>query len=190
MKKRQKLLTDEQWKLIEPLLPKPKRRRDRRGRPAAANRACLEGILWVLQTGAAWRFLPDEFPSPSTCWRRLQRWQEQGVWLSAWRTLLGTLDERGLLKWDETFLDGSFAPAKKGAAQSEKPSVARGRRSWRWQTVMGCQLLFARRVPLPRGDASCLHFATDGCSRCAAELGWGQCLRLRPPRRRTEVLRD
>jgi hypothetical protein len=45
----------------------------------------------------------------------LQKWQEKGVWLNAWRALLGSLDERGLLKWDETFLDGSFAPAKKGA---------------------------------------------------------------------------
>ena len=64
MKKRQKLLTDEQWKLIEPLLPKPRLLRDKRGRPPAANRDCFEGILWILQTGAAWRFLPDEFPSP------------------------------------------------------------------------------------------------------------------------------
>jgi hypothetical protein len=65
MKKRQKLLTDEQWRLIEPLLPEPRRRKDNRGRPWASNRACFEGILWILQTGAAWRFLPDEFPSPS-----------------------------------------------------------------------------------------------------------------------------
>jgi transposase len=49
-------LTDAQWELIEPLLPEPKRRKDNRGRPWASNRACLEGILWVLQTGAAWRF--------------------------------------------------------------------------------------------------------------------------------------
>ena len=147
MKKRQKLLTDEQWKLIEPLLPKPKRRRDKRGRPPAPNRACLEGILWVLQTGAAWRFLPDEFPSPSTCWRRLQQWQEQGIWLNAWRTLLGALDERGLLKWDETFLDGSFAPAKKGAPQSAKPSVARGRSGWYWSTVKVFRWEFGWKVP-------------------------------------------
>src|ERR1035441_8569879 len=66
MKKRQKLLSDEQWQLIEPLLPKPRPRRDKRGRPPVPNRACLEGILWILQTGAAWHFLPDEFPSPST----------------------------------------------------------------------------------------------------------------------------
>ena len=52
MKKRQKLLTDEQWELVEPMLPPPRRRRDNRGRPWASNRACFEGILWILQTGA------------------------------------------------------------------------------------------------------------------------------------------
>ena len=52
-KKRFELLTDAQWSLIEPLLPEPKRRKDNRGRPWASNRACLEGILWVLRTGAA-----------------------------------------------------------------------------------------------------------------------------------------
>ena len=111
MNHRQRLLSDEQWELIEPLFPVPKRRRDKRGRPWAANRACLEGILWILQTGAAWRFLPSEFPSPSTCWRRLQRWEEQGVWLKAWRAFLGALDKEGLLDWEESFLDGSFEEA-------------------------------------------------------------------------------
>lgn len=148
MKQRQKLLTDEQWKLIEPLFPKRKPRRDQRGRPAAANRACFEGILWILQTGAAWRFLPGEFPSPSTCWRRLQRWQDEGVWLEAWRALLGALDENGLLRWDETFLDGSFAPAKKGASRSAKPSAARARSGWYWQTVKVFRWEFGWKVPL------------------------------------------
>ena len=148
MKQRQKLLTDEQWELIEPLFPKPRRRRDRRGRPPAANRGCFEGILWILQTGAAWRFLPDEFPSPSTCWRRLQRWQEEGVWLEAWRALLGALDENGLLRWDETFLDGSFAAAKKGASRSAKPSAARARSGWYWQTVKVFRWEFGWKVPL------------------------------------------
>jgi hypothetical protein len=75
--------------------------------------------LWILQTGAAWRFLPEEFPSPSTCCRRLQQWEKEGVWLQAWRTLLGALDQEGLLKWDEAFLDGSFAPAKKGLCRRQ-----------------------------------------------------------------------
>jgi transposase len=148
MKKRQKLLSEEQWQLIEPLLPKPRPRRDKRGRPPAPNRACFEGILWILQTGAAWHFLPDEFPSPSTCWRRLQRWQEEGVWLDAWRALLGGLDEEGLLQWEETFLDGSFAPAKKGAPPSVKPSVARARSGWYWSTVKVFRWEFGWKVPL------------------------------------------
>jgi transposase len=148
MKKRQKLLTDEQWELIEPLLPEPRRRKDHRGRPWTSNRACFEGILWILQTGAAWRFLPDEFPSPATCWRRLKQWQDEDVWLDAWRALLGALDAEGLLKWDKTFLDGSFAPAKKGAKQSVKPSAARERSGWYWSTVKVFRWEFGWRVPL------------------------------------------
>jgi transposase len=148
MKKRQKLLTDEQWLLIEPLLPEPRRRKDNRGRPWASNRACFEGILWILQTGAAWRFLPDEFPSPSTCWRRLKQWEDEDVWLDAWRALLGALDGEGLLKWDETFLDGSFAPAKKGALPWVKPSGARVRSGWYWSTVKVFRWEFGWKVPL------------------------------------------
>jgi transposase len=135
MKKRQRLLTDEQWELVEPMLPPPRRRRDNRGRPWASNRACFEGILWILQTGAAWRFLPDEFPSPSTCWRRLKQWEEEGVWLNAWRRLLGALDEEGLLRWDETFLDGSFAPAKKGA----RPSATKRGKGTKWMVLVDGQ---------------------------------------------------
>lgn len=148
MKKRQRLVRDEQWELIEPLLPKPKRRKHKPGRPPAPNRACFEGILWVLYTGAAWHFLPAEYPSPSTCWRRLRQWEEQGVWLDAWRTLLGALDENGLLQWDETFMDGSFAPAKKGALRSVKPSVARERSGWYWSTVKVFRWEFGWKVPL------------------------------------------
>ena len=149
MKARQKLLTDEQWELVGALLPPPRQRLDKRGRPPAPNRACFEGILWILQTGAAWRFLPEEFPSPSTCWRRLQQWEKEGVWLQAWRTLLGALDREGLLKWDEAFLDGSFAPAKKGALRSEKPSGARARSGWYWSTVKVFRWEFGWKVPLP-----------------------------------------
>ena len=147
-KKRFELLTDEQWELIEPLLPEPKRRKDNRGRPWASNRACLEGILWVLRTGAPWRFLADQYPSPATCWRRLKQWEEEGVWLDAWRALLGALDGEGLLKWEESFLDGSFAPAKKGAPQSVKPSVARARSGWYWSTVRVFRWEFGWKVPL------------------------------------------
>ena len=129
------MLTDEQWKQVKGLLPQPKRRRDGKGRPWASNRACFEGILWVLRTGARWRDMPDRYPSGVTCWRRLRDWEERDVWLEAWRALLGTLDRRGLLRWEETFMDGSFAPAKKGATQSGKPSAGRARSGWYWSTA-------------------------------------------------------
>jgi transposase len=127
-------LTDGQWKKIEPLLPVVKRSR-RGGRPPAENRACLEGIIWVLRSGARWKDLPAKYPSPSTCWRRLRDWEEQDVWLDIWRRFLGELDEEGRLDWEETFADGSFAPAKKGVPASEKPNAERVRSGWWWQAA-------------------------------------------------------
>jgi transposase len=58
----------------------------------------FEGILWILQSAAARHFLRDEYLSASTCWRRLKQCEEMGVWLKAWNTLLGTLDEKGMMK--------------------------------------------------------------------------------------------
>jgi transposase len=118
-------LTDAQWARIAPLLPQPKRR-PHGGRPRADDRACLEGILWVLRTGARWRDLPDRYPSPATCWRRLGEWERQDVWLTLWRAFLSDLDERGQLDWSEAFLDATFAPAKKGAPASASHVKVRG----------------------------------------------------------------
>jgi transposase len=132
------ILTDEQWKKIEPLLPQPKSRgrHRKRGRPRKTNRQVLEGILWILKTGARWRDLPRDFGvSSSVCWKRLQDWEEQGVWLRLWRAFLAELDAQDKLDWDEVFLDGSFASAKKGALASAKPSVARARSGWWWSTA-------------------------------------------------------
>jgi transposase len=69
-------LRDDQWALIEPLLPAHKGR----GRPRADDRRTLNGILWILRSGARWKDLPPKYGSRSTCHRRLQEWQEQGVW--------------------------------------------------------------------------------------------------------------
>lgn len=127
-------LTEEQWKRIEPLLPisKPS---PKGGRTRAPNRACLEGILWVLRSGARWKDLPKEYPSPSTCWRRLAEWEEEGLWLKIWRVFLAELDAQGRLNWEETFADGSFAPAKKGGSASARPNAARVRSGWWWSTA-------------------------------------------------------
>ena len=127
------LLNDKQWQRIKPLLPKA--RRGGRGRPRADERQVLEGILWVLRSGARWRDLPREYPSASTCWRRLQQWEERDVWLKIWRALLGQLDAQGKLNWSEVFMDGSFAAAKKGGSAWVKPNVAKVRSGWWWQTA-------------------------------------------------------
>lgn len=130
-----RLLTDAPWEKIGPLLPQ-RPWRPQGGRPPANDRKVLEGILWILRSGARWCDLPNEFPSPATCWRRLRDWEEQGVWLTMWRTFLAELNQRKQLDWSQSFLDGSFAPAKKGARKSEKPSGARGTK---WMVVVDGQ---------------------------------------------------
>jgi len=112
MKRRQKLLSDVQRTSIEPLLTEQILRWDRRRRPWASSRACIEGIFGIPHTGAAGRSLPDEFPPPSTCQRRLKQWEDEGIWLAARRAPLGALDAEGLPQRDEAFLEGSFALAK------------------------------------------------------------------------------
>jgi transposase len=73
-------LTDEQWQILEPLIPDPPRREDGRGRPWRGPRDVLNGILWILRTGAPWKDLPESYPPYQTCHRRFQRWIEEGVW--------------------------------------------------------------------------------------------------------------
>jgi transposase len=124
-------LSEEQWKKVQPLLPKLRSR----GRPWADNRRVLEGILWVLKTGARWRDLPKQYPSASTCWRRLREWEEQGLWLKIWRVFLAELDARKKLDWSQCFIDGSFAPAKKGGFAWATPAKAKARSGWWWSTA-------------------------------------------------------
>ena len=133
-RRRKPLLTDKQWQHIEPLLP-PLPKSKKGGRPWAPNRLVLEGILWILRTGARWQDLPDKYPSPSTCWRRLQLWEEQDVWLDIWRKFLSTLDREKQLDWSEAFADGSFASAKKGGLVLEKPSGGKAQSGWWWSTA-------------------------------------------------------
>src|ERR1700692_2011776 len=67
-------LADAQWATFEPLF-RPKRRDDGRGRPWTDARAVLNGVLWVLRTGAPWHDLPRRYPPYQTCHRRFQQWQ-------------------------------------------------------------------------------------------------------------------
>ena len=144
---RQPMLSDEQWEMIEPLIP-PRPPRPKGGRPPADDRACLEGILWILKTGARWRDMPDQYPHHSTCWRRLRDWEEAGVLKDMWRAFLSKLDAEGILNWEEAFVDATFIPAKKGALPSERRSGAREQSTWWWS--MARVFLWEAIPTLPR----------------------------------------
>ena len=107
-------LTDAQWKVLKPLIPTPARHPDGRGRPWRGAREVLDGILWVLRTGAPWRDLPERYPPYQTCHRRFQQWIKQGVLSRVLRALTEALEERGGLNLSECFIDGTFVVAKRG----------------------------------------------------------------------------
>ena len=132
MAKREQFVTDEQWAKIEPLLPKREVSK-RGGRPAVSDRECLEGILWVLRSGARWKDLPDWYPSYPTCWRRLGYWEGEDVLIAIWHAFLDELDEKGLINWEQIFVDASFSPAKKGATTWVRPNVEKVQSGWWWQ---------------------------------------------------------
>ena len=112
------------WELILPLLPKTTRRFRYPGRKRLGDRETLQGILFVLYTGIAWRHLPLElgFGSGATCRRRLDEWQAAGVWDKLHELLLAKLQQAGEIEWSRAVVDGSHVQAKKGA-----PKRARAR---------------------------------------------------------------
>jgi transposase len=137
-------LKDEQWAVVEALLPKASRRADGKGRPRVDDRAIMNGILWILRTGAPWHDMPNRYPPYQTCHRRFQEWVEKGVFEKVLRALVKDVKERGGLDLTECFIDGSFVIAKKGALGWEKPSGAKVQSSWQWQMA----LVFLSPYPL------------------------------------------
>jgi transposase len=122
-------LTEQQWAFIRPLLPPPART----GRPRANDRRTLEGIVYILVTGSRWQDLPREYGAPTAVWRWLKRWGEMGIWEHIWRAALAHLDQAGQMDWSMAFLDGSFAPAKKGG---EHVGLTRKGNGTKWMVVV------------------------------------------------------
>jgi transposase len=107
-------LTEVQWRVIEPLLPPEQTQAiKRRGRPWREARAVLNGILWIMRTGAQWDELPKKYPPYQTCHRRFQQWVMDGTFEKILREVARDLHERGRIDVSECFIDGSFAGAKK-----------------------------------------------------------------------------
>ena len=131
------IVADELWELLEPLLPVKERRFRYPGRKRLADRRALQGILFVLHTGIAWRHLPLElgFGSGSTCWRRLEEWERAGVWERLHAVLLDQLQAAGEVEWSRAVADSSHVQAKKGAPRRARarltgPETAPSTTSW------------------------------------------------------------
>jgi len=113
------------------LIPEPPRRKDGRGRPWRGRREVLDGILFILRTGTAWADLPERYPPYQTCHRRFQQWVRSGVMRGILEAVAEDLRLGGGFHLDEAFIDGSFAPAKKGVWAWERLNAVREQKSWR-----------------------------------------------------------
>jgi transposase len=111
-----KLVSDEMWALFEPLLPEPKPRRFRfPGRKPADNRVALSVIVFVLKTGIPWEDVPQELGCCGmTAWKKLQEWQEAGVWERFHQVILQALETQGQLDWEHAAVDSSSVRATQG----------------------------------------------------------------------------
>lgn len=128
-------LSDAQWAILKPLL-QPRGRPEGRGRPWRDARAVLNGVLWVLRTGAPWHDLPSRYPSYQTCHRRFQQWRREGTLTHVLTRLAEDLRDRGKIDLSETFIDASFSSAKKGALLSARLAEEKAVKSWRSSTAM------------------------------------------------------
>jgi transposase len=131
-------IRDEQWDAVKGCFPVEELRRTtkRGGRPYIEVRHVLDGVLWVLRTGAPWADLPRRYPPYQTCHRRFQTWVEDKTLERILRRLAEDLRDRGKLDLTEAYIDGSHAGAKRGELLLAKLAAAKRPRSWRWQTAL------------------------------------------------------
>jgi transposase len=125
-------LTDEQWILVEPFVPQ---KSARTGRPAEDAREMLDGILWILRTGAPWRDLPERFGPWKTVYDYFSNWRKSGVFDRILEALQIRLDRDGKIDWDLWCIAGSNARAARCAAGADKkvaPGTKTSRQTTRW----------------------------------------------------------
>lgn len=109
-------LTDEQWVQIEVVMPVDAGR----GRPWKDHRQLMNGILWILHSGAPWRDLPERYGSWKTVYERFRRWRDDGFFDQLLERLQMRLDREGRIDWDLWCIDGSNVRAHRCAAGAEK----------------------------------------------------------------------
>ena len=107
-------LTDEQWNLVGKHLPV---NTARTGRPAADRRLVLNGIFWILHTGAPWRDLPERFGDWNIVYQRFNRWAKSGVFERIFKQLASDHDNEYVM------IDATIVRAHQHSAGARKKMV-------------------------------------------------------------------
>ena len=108
-------LTDDGWERIEPLLP-----RQSRGGRWADHRTVLNGMFWILNSGAHWRDMPERYGNWETVYGRYRRWSRDGLIDRILERLHVSLDKDGRIDWSVFDVDGSNVRAHRSAAGASK----------------------------------------------------------------------
>ena len=103
--------------MVEPLIPKSQAKT---GRPPSDRRLMLNGIFWILATGAPWRDLPERFGPWQTVYDHLSKWRKAGLYAKIIEALQIKLDAKGLIDWELWCVDGASVRATRAAAGAEK----------------------------------------------------------------------
>ena len=104
-------LTDKQWNIIKPHVPPPAKT----GRPRDEDRRIINGIIYVLISGCRWSEMPEKYGDDSTANRRLNSWQQKGVWKKILKCAIKSAYKSGKINLQKISIDSSSIPNKKGA---------------------------------------------------------------------------
>jgi transposase len=116
-------LTDQQWQQLELLLPAQS---PKTGRPNKDHRIILNGILWVLRTGAPWRDLPERYGPWRTVASRFYRWRWDGQWDRLLKAVQRQANIQGKVNWELHYVDGTMVRAHQHAAGAREKAGRRG----------------------------------------------------------------
>ncbi len=146
---RDQVLTEDQWKIIEPMLPSSK---GKQSRPYRDHRQVLNGIMFRYR--CAWRDLPEQFGPWQTVWKRHAKFSRDGTWDAILAQLLAQADAAGQLDW-QVSIDSTVARVHQHGANTRRevavirPSAPQ--RVRRHGLGLGCFVCEKHVLKYPRG---------------------------------------
>ncbi len=118
-------LTDEQFERMEALLPE---QGSQGGHPWVDHRMILNGVFWVLRSGAPWRDVPERYGPWQTVYDRFNRWRKDGTWDEIFAHLQGELEADGGIDWSMFCVDGTNVRAARCAGGALKKGASKASR--------------------------------------------------------------